>query len=83
MNLKQKGLVKLANLNPHFRESLNVNYLSLLADIENEQEFSTYYAKVEDYIKSLIAKDTEYEKLIKIRSIISYKKALISKMSKR
>lgn len=73
----------MAKENRNFREEFLVNYLSKLAELKEQNVFTKYYEEAEEYIKTLINRETSYEELMKLRAIISHKKALINSIGKR
>ncbi len=66
-------------VNVNFRNDLEVEYLALLANIENVKEFERFYPSIENYLVSLVENSSDTTLLGKVNEILAFRKKCLGK----
>ena len=65
-------------ISANFRQDLEIGYLSILARNDKKDEFEKLYSQKEDALREAVDRTTDTDLLSNLKSIIDYKKRIIS-----
>lgn len=65
-------------ISANFRQDLEIGYLSILARNDKKDEFEKLYGQKEDALREAVDRTTDTDLLSNLKSIIDYKKRIIS-----